>query len=172
MCWTWPPGGTGHDEFLDADLKTRLQSDMIGGIVYNNVWSQGRGGSSMSDGYYGEHFYSEWFTMAVAWTSATGQDWVKRCDFAAHTPEYYVFHYRPWTWPPQVVHLGVNAMCGHWQSITPAKFEGENLAVLAATTFHDGLGQWWVDQVISKVAMGWDSSTARSGRGLGQAALV
>jgi len=25
----------------------------------------------------------------VAWSSATGQDWVGKCDFAAHTPEYY-----------------------------------------------------------------------------------
>ena len=41
----------------------------------------------MSHGYNGEHFYSEWFTMAVAWTNATGQDWVGKCDFAAHTPE-------------------------------------------------------------------------------------
>jgi hypothetical protein len=45
--------------------------------------------------------------MAVAWSSATGQDWVRKCDFAAHTPEYYLFHYRPWVWPPQVVHVGV-----------------------------------------------------------------
>ena len=136
---------------------------MFDGIEYNNLWSQGRGGSSMSHGYYGEHFYSEWFTMAVAWTGATGQDWVSKCDFAAHTPEYYIFHYRPWTWPPQVVHVGVNAMCAHWQSITPAKFEGDNLAVLAAARFHDGLGQWWVDQVISKVSMGWGTSALGQG---------
>ena len=64
--------GHGHDDFLDADLKTRLRTDMIEGIQYNNLWSQGRGGSSMSHGYYGEHFYSEWFTMAVAWSNATG----------------------------------------------------------------------------------------------------
>jgi hypothetical protein len=155
--------GHGHDEFLDADLKTRLRADMIEGIEYNNVWSQGRGGSSMSHGYYGEHYYSEWFTMAVAWSNATGQDWVRKCDFAAHTPDYYLFHYRPWTWPPQVVHLGVNAMCGHWEAITPAKFEGDNLAVLAAAKFHDGLGQWWTDEVISKISMGWGTSALGQG---------
>lgn len=155
--------GHGHDEFLDADLKTRLRTDMIEGIAYNNLWSQGRGGSSMSHGYYGEHFYTEWFTMAVAWSNATGQDWVSKCDFAAHTPEYYIFHYRPWTWPPQVVHVGVNAMCAHWQSITPAKFEGDNLAVLAAAKSHDGLGQWWTDKVISTISMGWGTSAVGQG---------
>jgi len=155
--------GHGHDEFLDADLKTRLRTDMSEGIEYNNLWSQGRGGSSMSHGYYGEHFYTEWFTMAVAWSNATGQDWISRCDFAAHTPEYYVFHYRPWTWPPQVVHVGVNAMCAHWQSITPAKFEGDNLAVLAASRFHDGLGQWWTEEVISTISMGWGTSALGEG---------
>jgi len=65
--------GHGHDDFLNADLNSRFRTDMIEGIEYNNLWSQGRGGSSMSHGYYGEHFYS------------------------------------PWTWPPQVVHVGVNA---------------------------------------------------------------
>jgi len=155
--------GHGHDEFLDADLKTRLRTGLIEGIEYNNLWSQGRGGSSMSHGYYGEHFYTEWFTMAVAWSNATGQDWVSRCDFAAHTPEYYIFHYRPWTWPPQVAHIGVNAMCAHWQSITPAKFEGDNLAVLAAAKFHDGLGQWWTDEVISTISMGWGTSALGQG---------
>jgi hypothetical protein len=155
--------GHGHDDFLEADLKTRLRSDMIEGIEYNNLWSQGRGGSSMSHGYYGEHFYTEWFTMAVAWTNATGQDRVSKCDFAAHTPEYYIFHYRPWTWPPQVVHVGVNAMCAHWQAITPAKFEGDNFAVLAASRFHDGLGQWWIDEVVSKISMGWGTSALGQG---------
>jgi len=155
--------GHGHDEFLDADLKTRYRTDMLQGIEYNNLWSQGRGGSSMSHGYYGEHFYSEWFTMAVAWTNATGQDWVGKCDFAAHTPEYYLFHYRPWARPPQVVHVGVNAMCAHWQAITPASFEGDNLAVLAAARFHDGVGQWWIDEVISKVSMGWGTSALGEG---------
>ena len=78
--------GHGHDAFLDDDLKTRYQSDLVQGLAYNNLWSRGRGGSSMSHGYYGEHFYSEWFTMAVAWTHATGQDLISQCDFA-HTPE-------------------------------------------------------------------------------------
>ena len=155
--------GHGHDEFLDSDLKTRYRTDMVQGIEYNNLWSQGRGGSSMSHGYYGEHFYSEWFTMAVAWSNATGQDWVQKCDFAAHTPEYFLFHYRPWAWPPQAVHIGVNAMCGHWEAITPAKFEGDNLAVLAAARFHDGLGQWWINEVISKISMGWGTSASGEG---------
>jgi hypothetical protein len=155
--------GHGHDEFLRGDLQTRYQSDMVAGIAYNNLWSQSRGGSSMSHGYYGEHFYSEWFSMAVAWSNATGQDWVGKCDFAAHTPEYYLFHYRPWAWPPQVVHIGVNAMCGHWEAITPAKFEGDNLAVLAAARFHDGVGQWWINEVISKISMGWGTSALGQG---------
>lgn len=34
----------------------------------------------------------------------------------------------------------VSADCAHWQSITPAKFQGDNLAILAAARFHDGLG--------------------------------
>ena len=89
----------------------------------------------MSHGDYGEHFYCEWFTMAVAWTHQ-----------------------------PQVVHVGVNAMCGHWEAVTPAKFEGDNLAVLAAARFHEGVGQWWVDQVISQVSMGcWPSTSATTG---------
>ena len=149
--------GHGHDDFLDADLKQRYREDLVDGIAYNNLWSQGRGGSSMSHGYYGEHFYSEWFTMAIAWSHATGQDWIGRCDFAAHSPEYYLFHYRPWAWP-QVEHIGVNAMCGHWEAVTPAKFAGDNLAVLAATRFRDGVGQWWVNDVISKISMGWGDS--------------
>jgi heparin/heparan-sulfate lyase len=117
----------------------------------------------MSHGYFGEHFYSEWFTMAVAWSTATGQDWVSRCDFAAHAPEYYLYHYRPWGADPSVLHIGVNAMCGHWEALTPAKFEGENLAVLAAARFRDGVGQGWVDEVLSKIPMGWSRDSA--GRG-------
>jgi hypothetical protein len=155
--------GHGYDDYLDADLRQRFRTDMVDGIAYNNVWSQGRGGSSMSHGYYGEHFYSEGFTMAVAWTNATGQDWVSKCDFAAHTPEYYVFHYQPWTPRLSVLHVGVNAMCEHWQALTPAMFEGENLAVLAAAKFHDGLGQWWTDEVISKISMGWGASALGQG---------
>jgi len=155
--------GHGHDEFLDQDLKQRYPSDLVQGIAYNNLWSQGRGGSSMSHGYYGEHFYSEWFTMAVAWTNATGQDWVSKCDFAAHTPEHYLFHYRPWSPSPMVVHIGVNSMCSHWQAVTPASFEGDNLAVLAATRFRDGVGQWWIDEVISKISMGWGKSALGQG---------
>jgi hypothetical protein len=155
--------GHGFDEFLDKDLRERYRSDLAQGVEYNNLWSQGRGGSSMSHGYYGEHFYSEWFTMALAWTTATGQDWVSRCDFAAHTPEYYLFHYRPWAPRPSVVHIGVNAMCGHWEAVSPAKFEGENLAVLAAARFHDGVGQWWVNEVISKISVGWGTSAIGQG---------
>jgi len=155
--------GHGHDEFLDEDLKTRYQSDMVHGITYNNAWSQGRGGSSMGHGYNGEHFYSEWFTMAVAWTNATGQDWVGRCDFAAHSPEWYLFHYRPWTQRPEVEHIGVTSVSVHWQAVTPANFEGENLAVLAASRFHDGVGQWWVDNVISVIPMWFEAK--RKGQG-------
>jgi tetratricopeptide (TPR) repeat protein len=155
--------GHGHDEFLDAELKTRYRTDMVQGIEYNNLWSQGRGGSSMSHHYNGEHFYSERFMTAVAWSNATGQDWVSKCDFAAHTPEYYLFHYRPWLWPPQVVHIGVNMTCSSWDDVIPAMSEGDNLAVLAAARFHDGLGQWWVDQVISKISMGWGTSALGQG---------
>jgi len=155
--------GHGFDDVIDKDLRQRYRADLVQGVEYNNLWSQGRGGSSMSHGYYGEHFYTEWFTMAAAWSTATGQDWVGRCDFAAHTPEYYLFHYRPWTPQPAAVHVGVNAMCGHWQTVTPAKFEGENLAVLAATRFRDGVGQWWINEVISKISMGWGTSALGQG---------
>jgi hypothetical protein len=155
--------GHGHDEYLAQNLKRWHDEDFVRGVGYNNVWSQGRGGSSMSHGYYGEHFYSEWFTMAVAWSNATGQDWVSKCDFAAHTPEYYLFHYRPWRERPSVVHIGVNSMCDHWMAVTPASFEGENLAVLAASKFHDGLGQWWIDEVISKISFGWGTSALGEG---------
>lgn len=155
--------GHGHDAFLDADLRTRLKSDLFDGVAYNNLWSQGRGGSSMSHGYHGEHFYTEWLTMAVAWTHATGQDWVSKCDFAAHSPEWYLFHYRPWEARPACVHVGVTAMCRHWQTVSPAKFEGDNLAVLVATRFRDGVGQWWVEKVISQISMGWGTSALRHG---------
>lgn len=152
--------GHGFDDFLDQDLKQRYKSDMVDAVAYNNLWSQGRGGSSMGHGYYGEHFYSEPFTMAVAWSNATGQDWVGKCDFAAHTPEYYLFHYLPWFPTPHLAHIGVTSMCTHFEAVMPSKFEGENLAVLAAAKFHDGVGQWWVDNVISKVARGWAPDSA------------
>lgn len=155
--------GHGHDEFLDEVLRKRYQEDLVRGIEYNNLWSQGRGGSSMSHGYNGEHFYSEWLTMAVAWSNATGQDWVSRCDFAAHAPEWYLFHYRPWAPQPECVHIGVTAMCRHWMTVTPACFEGDNLAVLVAARFHDGVGQWWIDNVISKISMGWGTSALGHG---------
>jgi hypothetical protein len=157
--------GHGQDEYLDGILARSYRRDLAGGVAYNNIWSSGRGGSSMSHGYNGEHFYTEWFTMALAWTTATGQDWVSKCDFAAHTPEWYIFHYRPWEPVPACVHVGVTAMCRHWQTIAPAKFEGDNLTVLAATRFHDGLGQWWIRHIISKVSMGWGTT----GLGLGAA---
>jgi len=155
--------GHGHDEFLDEVLRKRYQEDLVRGIEYNNLWSQGRGGSSMSHGYNGEHFYSEWLTMAVAWSNATGQDWVSRCDFAAHAPEWYLFHYRPWAAQPEGVHIGVAAMCRHWMTVTPACFEGDSLAVLVASRFGDGVGQWWIDNVISKISMGWGTSALGQG---------
>jgi len=155
--------GHGHDEFLDDDLKKRYPSDLVQGIAYNNLWSQGRGGSSMSHGYNGEHFYSEWLTMAVAWTNATGHDWVAKCDFAAHAPEWYLFHYRPWDEQLSCVHVGVTAMCRHWMTVTPATFDGDDLAVLVATRFRDGVGQWWIDHVISKISMGWGTSALGQG---------
>jgi len=155
--------GHGHDEFLDGVIREAYRSDLVRGIRYNNLWSRGRGGSSMAHGYNGEHFYSERFTTAVAWTNATGEDWVAKCDFAAQTPAWYLYHYRPWSKGLSVVHIGVTAMCGHWQTLTPAKFEGDNLAVLAATRFHDGVGRWWVDEVISRISMGWGESAL--GRG-------
>lgn len=147
--------GHGHDQWIDTDLRERYRSDMMDVIRSNNAWSMGRGGSSMGHGYNGEHFYSRELSAAVAWTTATGQDIIGQCDFAAHSPEWYVYHYRPWTAQPEVEHIGVTSMCGHWEATTPAKHEGENMAVLAVTRFGDGLGQWWVDEVISKVRMGW-----------------
>lgn len=54
-------------------------------------------------------------------------------------------------------------MCSHPETITPHKFEGENLAVLATTRFHDGLGQWWVEEIISKARIGWSKSAAGEG---------
>jgi len=155
--------GHGHDDFLDQDLRKRYPSDLVRGIAYNNLWSQGRGGSSMSHGYHGEHFYTEWLTMAVAWTNATGHDWVSKCDFAAHSPEWYLFHYRPWSRRPECVHVGVTAMCRHWQTVSPAKFQGDSLAVLVASRFHDGVGQWWIDHVISTISMGWGTSALQQG---------
>ncbi|HUT32607.1 MAG TPA: heparinase II/III family protein [Planctomycetota bacterium] len=155
--------GHGHDEFLDDDLKKRYPEDLVRGVAYNNLWSQGRGGSSMSHGYNGEHFYTEWLTMAVAWSNATGQDWVSKCDFAAHAPEWYLFHYRPWAARVECVHVGVTAMCAHWMTVTPATFDGDDLAVLVATRFRDGVGQWWIDNVISKISMGWGTSALGQG---------
>jgi len=149
--------GHGQDAWIDTDLKQRYRDDMVRAIEYNNVWSNGRGGSSMGHGYNGEHFFSEPLVMAVAWSNATGQDWVSKCDYAAHGPEWYLFHYRPWTAKPEVVHVGVTAQCGQWSSVLPSGFSGENLAVLVAAKFHDGLGQWWVDNVFPKVAMGFGS---------------
>ena len=155
--------GHGHDDYLAGVLARRYGEDLVRGVAYNNLWSRGRGGSSMGHGYNGEHFYSEWFTMAVAWTNATGQDWVAKCDFAAHAPAWYLFHYRPWEPRPACVHVGVTAMCRHWQTVTPAKFSGDDLAVLAAARFRDGVGQWWVDEVISKVSMGWGTTAPGQG---------
>ncbi|MBM4039915.1 MAG: hypothetical protein FJ290_15530 [Planctomycetes bacterium] len=155
--------GHGHDDFLNEVLTKRYPEDLVRGVAYNNLWSQGRGGSSMSHGYNGEHFYTEWLTMAVAWSNATGQDWVSKCDFAAHAPEWYLFHYRPWASGFECVHVGVTAMCRHWMTVTPASFEGDNLAVLVASRFRDGVGQWWIDNVISKISMGWGTSALGQG---------
>ncbi len=155
--------GHGQDAYLDDVLARSYRKDLAAGVAYNNTWSAGRGGSSMGHGYNGEHFYTEWFTMALAWTTATGLDWVGRCDFAAHTPSWYIYHYRPWEGQPACVHVGVTAMCRHWQTVTPAKFGGENLTVLAARRFRDGLGQWWVREVISRISMGWGDSAVGQG---------
>jgi hypothetical protein len=87
--------------------------------------------------------------MAAAWTNATGQDEVSRCDFVAHSPEWYLFQYRPWAERREVVHVDVTSVCGHRQAATPASFEAENLAVVAAPRFQDGVGRWRVDSVIS-----------------------
>jgi len=35
--------------------------------------------------------------------------------------------------------------------------------VLAAARFHDGLGQWWTDEVISTISMGWGTSALGQG---------
>lgn len=51
--------GHGYDDYLATNLKRRYEEELLRAVRYNNQWSRGRGGSSMSYAYYGEHFYTD-----------------------------------------------------------------------------------------------------------------
>ncbi len=144
--------GHGHDDELLPLLGECYQAEVVRTTASHNQWSRGRGGSSMSHGYNGEHFYSTAFADCIAWSNASGIDWVGKADYATQTPAWYLYHYRPWGL--SLVRIGVISNCGHLEALMPKKSDGESLVVLSTARDRNGLAQWWVRDFIGKLT--WD----------------
>lgn len=154
--------GHGHDDELLPMLADIYQQDVVRTTAYNNQWSRARGGSSMSHGYNGEHFYSIEFANCVAWSSASGVDWIAQADYAVQTPAWYLYHYRPWG--RSMVRIGVISSCAHMESIMPHKHACENLIPLSAARDRNGLAQWWTRELIGKITLNrWRPQTEGMG---------
>lgn len=145
--------GNGVDDELTSFLQSSHAKEVVRRLDYCNTWSLGRGGSSMSHGYNGEHFFSAEFAAMMGWAHATGEDLISKSDFAHNTPAWYVYHYLPWKRSRQVIRVGVTMDPHHYQALTPQKHAGESYVMLDIARTKNGLGQWWQREFIGNWPM-------------------
>jgi hypothetical protein len=144
-------GGSGPN---DAVFLTRLQRDFEETLVRwtdkLNRWAAGRGGSDMSHGYNGEHAYWEPFVAAIAWSHATGEDYLGRADFARYQSPFYWYHLLPERNPLAVEKIGVTRTVDDSSAVTPAHCGANHLLFLTFVREHDGLGLAWMEKFRSQ----------------------
>ena len=152
--------GNGLDGEITPFLESSHAKEVASTLARNNGWSRGRGGSSMGHGYNGEHFFSAEWAAIMGWSHATGEDLIAKSDFVHNTPAWYIYHYLPWdeSWrvkrtrekSRRVIRIGVTAMPGHAEALTPRKHQAESYVMLDITRTKNGLGQWWQREFIGK----------------------
>ena len=157
-------GGSGpHDAEFAARLKQDFQHTLVDWTDRLNRWAAGRGGSDMGHGYNGEHAYWEPFLAAIAWTHATGLDYVARADFARYQSAFFWYHFVPERQPLTVEKIGVTRTADDPSAVTPAHCGANHLLFLTFTREHDGLGPAWMDAFAAQEPQ-WDRDREALGR--------
>ncbi len=144
---TFYEAGQGPNDavFLDR-MKHDFEQTLIQWTDKLNRWSAGRGGSDMSHGYNGEHAYWEPFIAAIAWSHATGEDYIGRADFARYQSAFYWYHFVPGLNPLTVEKIGVTRTADDASAVTPGHSGANHLLFLTFTRENDGLGLAWMEK--------------------------
>jgi len=134
----------------DAMFLERMRHDFDQTLVQwtdkLNRWAAGRGGSDMSHGYNGEHAYWEPFVAAIAWSHATGEDYISRAEFAKYQSAFYWYHFVPGLNPLTVEKIGVTRTADDASAVSPGHSGANHLLFLTFTREKDGLGLAWMEK--------------------------
>lgn len=157
-------GGNGpNDAALLARMKRDFDHTLIQWTDKLNRWAAGRGGSDMSHGYNGEHAYWEPFVAAIAWSHATGEDYIGRADFARYQSAFYWYHFVPGLNPLTVEKIGVTRTADDASAVTPGHSGANHLLFLTFTRENDGLGLAWMEKYRSQEPA-WNKDREALGR--------
>ncbi len=144
-------GGKGpNDAVFLQRMRHDFQETLIRWTDKLNHWAAGRGGSDMSHGYNGEHAYWEPFIAAIAWSHATGEDYLGRADFARYQSAFYWYHFVPGLDPLTVEKIGVTRTADDATAVAPGHVGSNNLLFLTFTRENDGLGLAWMEKYRSQ----------------------
>jgi hypothetical protein len=140
-------GGQGPNDrvFLER-IRRDFDETVVRWTEKLNLWSAGRGGSDMGHGYNGEHAYWEPFTAAIAWSHATGEDYIARAVFTRYQSPFYWYHFLPGLDPLCVEKIGVTRSADDPGAVTPAHCGANHLLFLTFTRENDGLGLAWMER--------------------------
>lgn len=157
-------GGKGAN---DAVFWARMKHDFNQTIVHwtdkLNRWAARRGGSDMSHGYNGEHAYWEPLVAAIAWSHATGEDFLGRAEFAKYQSPFYWYHFLPEVHPLTVEKIGVTRTADDRSATSPGHCGANHLLFLTFTRENDGLGLAWMETFRSQ-----EPAWAKDGEALGR----
>jgi hypothetical protein len=146
LCAAVYEGGKGPN---DAELLARMKQDhqryLVDWTRKLDGWAAGRGGSDMSHGYNGEHAYWEPFCHVIAWSHATGEDYIGWAQFPKYQSAFYFYHLLPVMKPLAVEKIGVTRTVDDPSAITPTHAGANGLVFLTHSREHDGLGLTWMD---------------------------
>ena len=144
-------GGSGpNDAVFLARMKHDFDETVVRWTDKLNRWVAGRGGSDMSHGYHGEHAYWEPFVAAIAWSHATGEDYLGRAEFAKYQSPFYWYHFIPEQDPLTIEKIGVTRTADDFSAVSPAHCGANHLLFLTFTRENDGLGFPWMEKVRSQ----------------------
>ncbi len=144
-------GGAGsNDALFQQRMRRDFEETLIRWTDKLNHWAAGRGGSDMGHGYNGEHAYWEPLVAAIAWSHATGEDYLGRAAFAQHQSPFYWYHFLPDLHPLTVEKLGVTRSADDAGAVSPGHSGANHLLFLTFTREQDGLGLAWMDLVHSQ----------------------
>jgi len=157
-------GGNGpNDAVFLARMRHDFDQTLVAWTDKLNRWSAGRGGSDMSHGYNGEHAYWEPFVAAIAWSHATGEDFIARAAFAKYQSPFYWYHFLPNLNPLTVEKLGVTRSADDAGAVSPSHSGANHLLFLTFTRENDGLGLAWMEKFRSQEPA-WDRDREALGR--------